>query len=92
MNGFSLMKQEEDNVCLLINGNSCQKKPIPENKVIGRGRAEEEKEAGEESGEVLVVDASWGFSGLFFLDIINNKISLALLAPILKERVLLYLN
>lgn len=60
--------------------------------MIGRGRGEEEEDGGEESGEVLVFDTSWGVSGLFFLDIIHTKMSLALLTLILKERSLLYLN
>jgi len=42
------------------------KEYIQENKIIGVGRAEEEKEGVEESGEVLVVDTSWGIIGLFF--------------------------
>lgn len=56
------------------------KKTIQKNKIIGTGRAEEEK-GEEESSEVLVVDTSWGSSRLFFLDRINTKISLALLTP-----------
>lgn len=60
--------------------------------MIGGGRGEEEEDGGEESGEVLVVNTSWGVSGLFFLDVIHTKISLALLTLIHKERSLLYLN
>lgn len=65
MNGLALMKQEEDSVCLQINEESCQKKKkksIREQNT-GGGRAE-----GEEVGAVLAVDASWGISGLFFLE------------------------
>lgn len=59
MNGLALMKQEEDSVCLQINEESCQKNNIREQNT-GGGRAD-----GEEVGEVLVVDASWGVSSSF---------------------------